>query len=124
MSVEPTQEPAAQRAAPRTARLFRNGANQAVRLPRDLEIDADEVLIHREDNRTVLTPKPRSWDDYSVRGRRLADDVPYTPTSSRPARAAASPIEIGRGSCQTTISAKASAVAMTGRLMLSVAGMP
>jgi len=62
----------------RTARLFRNGANQAVHLPCDLEIDADEVLIHREGNRIVLTPKPRSWDDYFARGRRLGDDVADT----------------------------------------------
>jgi antitoxin VapB len=78
MSVEPIQDPAAERPAPRTARLFRNGANQAVRLPRGLEIDADEVLIHREGNRIVLTPKPRSWDDYFAGGRRLADDFPDT----------------------------------------------
>jgi len=64
--------------APRTARLFRNGANQAVRLPRDLEIDAEEVLIHRDGNRIVLTPKPRSWDDYFSGGRQLADDFPDT----------------------------------------------
>ncbi len=60
----------------RTARLFRNGTNQAVRLPRDLEIDADEVLIRREGDSLVLTPKPRSWDDYFARGRRLTEDFP------------------------------------------------
>jgi antitoxin VapB len=62
--------------AGRTARLFRHGTNQAVRLPRDLEIDADEVLIHREGNRIVLTPKPRSWDDYFAGERRLGDEFP------------------------------------------------
>lgn len=61
---------------PRTARLFRNGSNQAVRLPRDLEIDADEVLIRREGDSIILTPKPRSWDDYFAAGRRLSDDFP------------------------------------------------
>ena len=60
----------------RTARLFRNGSNQAVRLPRDLEIDADEVLIRREGDSIVLTPKPRSWDDYFARGQRLTEDFP------------------------------------------------
>ena len=64
--------------ASRTARLFRNGSNQAVRLPRDLEIDADEVLIRREGNNIVLTPKPRSWDDYFSRGQRLTADFPDT----------------------------------------------
>lgn len=63
-------------APPRTARLFRNGSNQAVRLPRDLEIDAEEVLIRRDGASLILTPKPRSWDDYFVRARRLSDDFP------------------------------------------------
>jgi antitoxin VapB len=64
-------------AAPlRTARIFRNGSNQAVRLPRDLEIDADEVLIRREGDSIILTPKPRDWDDYFARGRRLTEDFP------------------------------------------------
>ncbi|WP_373509026.1 antitoxin [Thiocapsa sp.] len=62
----------------RTARLFRNGSTQAVRLPRDLEIDAEEVLIRREEDSIVLTPKPRSWDDYFARGRRLSADFPDT----------------------------------------------
>ena len=69
---------------PRTARLFRNGTNQAVRLPRDLEIDADEVLIRREGDSLILTPKPRAWDDYFARGRRLTDDFPDTIDDSAP----------------------------------------
>jgi hypothetical protein len=32
---------------PRTARLFRNGTNQAVRLPQEFELDADDVIIRR-----------------------------------------------------------------------------
>lgn len=70
----PASEPAPQR----TARLFRNGSNQAVRLPRDLEFDADEVLIRREGDSIILTPKPRVWDDYFERGRRLTEDFPNT----------------------------------------------
>ncbi len=69
---------------PRTARLFRNGSNQAVRLPRDLEIDADEVLIRREGDSIILTPKPRSWDDYFARGRPLAEDFPDAIDDSPP----------------------------------------
>ncbi|MBK1724907.1 antitoxin [Thiocystis violacea] len=67
---------ASEPAPPRTARLFRNGSNQAVRLPRDLEIDADEVLIRREGDSIILTPKPRAWEDYFTRGRRLGEDFP------------------------------------------------
>lgn len=73
-STLPTPEP--QPCQPRTARLFRNGRNQAVRLPRDLEIDADEVLIRRDGDSIVLTPKPRAWADYFEQGRRLAQDFP------------------------------------------------
>jgi antitoxin VapB len=49
---------------PRHASLFRNGRNQAVRIPREFEIEGSEVLIHREGDRLVLTP---------VRKHRLAD---------------------------------------------------
>nr|WP_296698311.1 AbrB/MazE/SpoVT family DNA-binding domain-containing protein [Thiocapsa sp. UBA6158] len=47
-------------------------------MPRDLEIDAEEVLIRREGDSLVLTPKPRSRDDYFARGRRLSADFPDT----------------------------------------------
>ena len=48
----------------RHAALFRNGRNQAVRIPREFEIEGSEVLIHKEGDRLVLTP---------VRKHRLAD---------------------------------------------------
>ena len=37
-------------------RLFRNGRNQAVRIPKEFEIDCDEAIIHKEGNRLVLEP--------------------------------------------------------------------
>lgn len=40
----------------RHARLFRNGRNQAVRIPVEFELPGDEVVIHREDNRLVIEP--------------------------------------------------------------------
>ena len=43
----------------RHARLFRNGRNQAVRIPREFELAADEVLIYREDRRLVIEPVER-----------------------------------------------------------------
>lgn len=44
----------------RHARLFRNGRNQAVRIPWEVELAADEVVIYREDHRLVLEPVKRS----------------------------------------------------------------
>ncbi|MCS6996209.1 MAG: AbrB/MazE/SpoVT family DNA-binding domain-containing protein [Casimicrobiaceae bacterium] len=38
------------------ARVFRNGRNQAVRIPRDFELSCREVLIRREGKRLVLEP--------------------------------------------------------------------
>ena len=43
----------------RHARLFRNGRNQAVRIPREFELAADEVVIYREDHRLVIEPVER-----------------------------------------------------------------
>jgi antitoxin VapB len=44
----------------RHVRLFRIGSNQAVRIPRDMELDADEAIVHREGNRLILEPVPAS----------------------------------------------------------------
>ncbi len=40
----------------RHVRLFRNGRNQAVRIPRELEMDGDEAIIRKEGNRLILEP--------------------------------------------------------------------
>ena len=42
--------------AERHVRLFRNGRNQAVRIPREFEFDAQEAIIRREDDRLVIEP--------------------------------------------------------------------
>jgi antitoxin VapB len=45
--------------AERIARLFRNGRNQAIRIPRDLELPGNEVLLRKEGNRLIVEPVPR-----------------------------------------------------------------
>lgn len=37
-------------------RFFRNGRNQAIRIPREFELDAEEAIIRREDDRLVIEP--------------------------------------------------------------------
>lgn len=44
----------------RHAALFRNGRNQAVRIPREFELEGTEVMVHKEGNRLVLTPVVQS----------------------------------------------------------------
>ena len=38
----------------RHVRLFRNGANQAVRIPKEFELAGTDALMHREGNRLIL----------------------------------------------------------------------
>ena len=40
----------------RHAALFRNGRNQAVRIPREFEMQGTEVLIRKEGDRLILSP--------------------------------------------------------------------
>lgn len=40
----------------RHARLFRNGRNQAVRIPREFELPGNEVVMHKEGDRLILEP--------------------------------------------------------------------
>ena len=46
----------------RHIRLFRNGRNQALRIPRDMELDADEAIIRSEDGRLIIEPIKRRAD--------------------------------------------------------------
>lgn len=36
--------------------LFRNGRNQAVRIPREFELEVTEVLMRKDGDRLILTP--------------------------------------------------------------------
>jgi antitoxin VapB len=47
-------------------------------LPKDYEIDAEEVYIRRKGEQIVITPKPRSWEAYFEHARRLSYDFPET----------------------------------------------
>jgi antitoxin VapB len=40
----------------RRVRLFRNGRNQALRIPRDLELPGDSALLHRDGDRLIVEP--------------------------------------------------------------------
>lgn len=40
----------------RHARLFRNGRNQALRIPREFELPGDEVILRREGISLIIEP--------------------------------------------------------------------
>ena len=51
---------------PRTAKLFRNGRSQAVRLPVDLRFEGEEVYIRRDPTTgdVILSRRPDSWESF------------------------------------------------------------
>ncbi|MGD8553268.1 MAG: AbrB/MazE/SpoVT family DNA-binding domain-containing protein [Anaerolineales bacterium] len=40
----------------RHVRLFRNGRNQALRIPREFELEGDEAIIHKEGDKLIIEP--------------------------------------------------------------------
>ena len=64
-----------------TAKLFRNGRSQAVRLPKEYRFSGDEVRIRREGDAVVLEPLqakawPRGYWDRLREMRHAAKIVP------------------------------------------------
>ena len=43
---------------PRHVRLFRNGRNQAVRIPREFELPGVDAVMRKEGDRLVIEPAP------------------------------------------------------------------
>ena len=44
--------------AERHVRLFRNGRNQAVRIPREFELPGQDAIVRKEGDRLVIEPAP------------------------------------------------------------------
>ena len=40
----------------RQVRLFRNGRNQAVRIPREFELDGTEAILRKDGDRLIIEP--------------------------------------------------------------------
>ena len=42
----------------RHVRLFKNGRNQAVRIPREFELPGEDAIIRKEGQRLIIEPAP------------------------------------------------------------------
>ena len=42
----------------RHVKLFKNGRNQAVRIPREFELPGEDAIIRKEGNRLIIEPTP------------------------------------------------------------------
>jgi antitoxin VapB len=45
----------------KTAKLFKNGNSQAVRLPKEFRMTGDEVYIKKQGEAIILLPMEKSW---------------------------------------------------------------
>lgn len=70
----------------RQVSLFRNGRNQAVRIPREFEMEGTEVLMKKDGDRLVLTPVRKnclldllaSWEPLDAGLPDVEDNPPQT----------------------------------------------
>jgi antitoxin VapB len=52
----PTDDGEVRMNSERHVRLFRNGRNQALRIPREFELEGDEAIIRKEGDRLIVEP--------------------------------------------------------------------
>ncbi len=62
----------------RHARLFRNGRNQAVRIPREFELPGREVIIRKDGDRLIVEPveKPAGLAELLASWEPLEEEFP------------------------------------------------
>ena len=71
----------------RQIRLFRNGRNQAIRIPVAFELPGETVLMHREGNRLVIEPvRERSVRALLASWEPIEGDFPNFDEGMLPAR--------------------------------------
>jgi len=61
-----------------TAKLFKNGRSQAVRLPAEYRFEGDEVLIRRDpvSGDIILSPRNKKFEDWVKLRDRLLPRIP------------------------------------------------
>jgi len=40
----------------RNVKLFRNGSDQALRIPKEFEFDCDEAILHKDGDKLIIAP--------------------------------------------------------------------
>jgi antitoxin VapB len=48
----------------KTAKIFKNGRSQAVRLPREFRFDCEEVFVQKQGDKVILSSKEPGWDEF------------------------------------------------------------
>ena len=47
-----------------TAKVFKNGRSQAIRLPKECRFSSDEVVVNKIGDVVILLPKENKWDSF------------------------------------------------------------
>ena len=47
-----------------TAKVFKSGNSQAIRLPKEFRLNTDEIFIYKSGNNLVITPKMNTWEGF------------------------------------------------------------
>jgi antitoxin VapB len=58
----------------KTAKIFRNGQSQAVRLPKEFRFREDHVYVKKSGNVVLLIPARDSWDSLAESLSKFTDD--------------------------------------------------
>lgn len=60
-----------------TAKLFRNGRSQAVRLPQEFRFEGTEVYVRRNEKtgEIILSPVPSDWKDFFTLREQAKEEV-------------------------------------------------
>ena len=69
----------------RRVKVFRNGRNQAIRIPREYELPGDEVVLRKEGSRLVIEPA-RSKSLLGVLERLKPLKAAFPPIDDKPPR--------------------------------------
>jgi len=58
----------------KTAKIFKSGNSQAVRIPKEFQLEGDEVEILKRGETLVLRPKKKSWAALIQSLKKFTDD--------------------------------------------------
>lgn len=57
-----------------TAKVFKNGRSQAIRLPKECRFSSDEVVVNKIGDIVILLPKQNKWDSFMRAIEMFSDD--------------------------------------------------
>ena len=57
-----------------TAKVFKNGRSQAIRLPKECRFSSDEVVVNKIGDIVILLPKQNKWESFMKAIEMFSDD--------------------------------------------------